>query len=70
MKTKCVWNGNDIYVDDVFDELFCHPDLCKQTQIKEERLDYKKKANITQLASPRARFEHEDPFTTDLSGFY
>lgn len=70
MKTKCIWNGHDIYADEAFDELLCNPDLCKRTQIKEECVDYKRKGNIMQLASPGARFENEDPFFTDLSGFY
>lgn len=38
--------------------------------IKEESLDYKRKASIIQLVSSGSEFENEGPFTNDLSVFY
>lgn len=69
MKTKCIWNQNDVCVVETHDGLLCNHDLCKWIQIKEESLDYKRKAGITHLASPGLGFENEGPFTINASGF-
>lgn len=68
MKTRCIWNGSDVCVDETHVGLLCNSDLCKLTQIKEESLAYKRKTGITHLESPGLEFENEGPFTINLSG--